>query len=61
MKLLDLVKHLIKHGCIIERQGARHTVWKNPVNEHQSSVPRHREISNHLARAICIQLDIPTP
>ena len=61
MKLIDLLKHLMKHGCFIERQGSSHTVWKNPANENQSSVPRHREISNHLAKAICVQLDIPMP
>jgi predicted RNA binding protein YcfA (HicA-like mRNA interferase family) len=61
MKRRDLISHLIKEGCILHREGARHSVFLNPENGHFTTVPRHREIENLLARKICRQLDIPSP
>jgi predicted RNA binding protein YcfA (HicA-like mRNA interferase family) len=59
VKRKDLVKHLRKHGCELLREGRSHSVWVNPVNEQQASVPRHREINDYTARGICRQLGIP--
>jgi mRNA interferase HicA len=61
MKRQELVRHLRVHGCHLLREGRGHSVWVNPVNERQSAVPRHREIGEYTARAICRQLDIPEP
>jgi mRNA interferase HicA len=61
MKRKDLVRHLKKHGCRLLREGRGHSVWLNPANDQQSSVPRHREINDYTARAICRQLAIPEP
>jgi mRNA interferase HicA len=36
-------------------------MWFNPANNQQSAVPRHREIKEFTARAICRQLGIPEP
>jgi mRNA interferase HicA len=61
MKRKDLVRHLKMHGCRLLREGRGHSVWVNPANDQQSSVPRHREINDYTARAICRQLAIPEP
>lgn len=59
MKRRKLLDHLISHGCILIREGARHTVFHNPENKKTSTVPRHQEVNNYLARKICRDLDIP--
>jgi mRNA interferase HicA len=61
MKRQDLVKHLLSHGCILLREGRSHSVWFNPANGNQTTVPRHREINEYTAKGICKQLGIPSP
>jgi hypothetical protein len=59
MKLVDLERHLRRHGCILKREGGNHTIWENLSTGDWTSVPRHREVKEFLARRICIQLAIP--
>ena len=59
MKRHELISHLTRQGCQVEREGARHTIYRNPTNEVNVPVPRHNEIDNRLARTICKQLGIP--
>lgn len=61
MKLAELERHLRRHGCTLFRQGGGHAIWLNPTNRKIASVPRHREIKEGTVRAICRQLDIPSP
>jgi predicted RNA binding protein YcfA (HicA-like mRNA interferase family) len=61
MKRRDLISHLRKEGCILHREGSKHSVLFNPENGHMATVPRHREIDAILVRKICRQLDIPLP
>lgn len=61
MRRRTLIRHLTKHGCEELREGARHTVWWNPANRQTSTVPRHTEILDFLARKICNDLGIPKP
>ena len=61
MKRKDLVKHLRGQGCELLREGRSHSVWVNPANEQQVSVPRHREINDYTARGICRQRGITEP
>ena len=61
MKLADLERHLSAHGCQLAREGGNHSIWKNPTTGRVTSVPRHREIKEPTARAICKQLGIPKP
>jgi len=61
MKRRDLISHLIKEGCVLHREGAKHSVFLNPENGHMTTVPRHREIEILLAKKICRQLDISLP
>jgi len=59
MKRRDFVRHLSAHGCRLIREGGNHSWWGNPGKNRRSSVPRHSEINDHLARKICKDLDIP--
>ena len=61
MKRLDLERHLRAHGCEIKREGAKHTVWHLPATRGWATVPRHRELPETTARAICDQLGVPRP
>lgn len=61
MKRRDLVRHLEAHGCQLMREGGRHSVYVNRQTRKTSTVPRHREINEHLARKICRDLEIPVP
>jgi mRNA interferase HicA len=61
MKWVDLIKHLREEGCVLVREGKAHSVWENPSNGNRTTVPRHREISEYTARAICRQLGISDP
>jgi mRNA interferase HicA len=61
MKRVDLIKHLEEHGCRFVREGSNHTVYMNPANRQASTVPRHREINEFLARKICRDLGISQP
>ena len=58
MKRNDLIKYLRNNGCIFLREGAKHSVFFNPLTGRASTVPRHREINNHLAEKICKDLGI---
>jgi mRNA interferase HicA len=61
MKRIDLVRHLERSGCELLREGERHTIYVNRTARKSSSVPRHREINEFLARKICSDLDISRP
>ena len=61
MKRVDLVRHLEQHGCVLLREGANHTVYINRTARKVTTVPRHREINEFLARKICRDLEIPAP
>lgn len=58
MKRNNLVSHLLKEGCIFIREGAKHSVFFNPLLKRSSTVPRHNEINNFLAIKICRDLGI---
>lgn len=58
MKRKDLIKHLIKNNCIFIREGAKHSVFFNPLTKRVSTIPRHNEIDNFLAKKICRDLGI---
>ena len=59
MKREELLRHLRKHGCVMLREGARHSWWHNPGRNRRSALPRHREIHDQLARKICHDLGVP--
>ncbi|MFV2067795.1 MAG: type II toxin-antitoxin system HicA family toxin [Pirellulales bacterium] len=61
MKRHDLIRHLERAGCLLDREGASHSIYRNSANGRCAPVPRHREIKETTARAICDQLGIPRP
>ncbi|MBI2609901.1 type II toxin-antitoxin system HicA family toxin [Candidatus Giovannonibacteria bacterium] len=58
MRRADLIRHLVKEGCIFVREGGSHSVFFNPATRRSSTVPRHNEIHYFLARKICRDLGI---
>lgn len=61
MKRLNLIRHLEQYGCHLLREGSSHTVFVNRAAHKTSTVPRHREINEFLARKICKDLEVPSP
>jgi predicted RNA binding protein YcfA (HicA-like mRNA interferase family) len=61
MKRRDVIRHLERHGCELDREGARHSIYRNAANGRCAAVPRHREIKDTTARTICDQLGIARP
>ena len=61
MKRRALVRHLEDHGCELLREGANHSIFVNRATRKTSTVPRHSEINDDLARKICKDLGIPVP
>jgi predicted RNA binding protein YcfA (HicA-like mRNA interferase family) len=58
MKRRDFIRALEQAGCELHRHGSRHDIYRNPSNDKKAPVPRHREISNSLARLIRKQLGL---
>lgn len=58
MKRKDLIKHILRQGCIFIREGANHSVFFNPLLHKTSTIPRHTEINDWLAKKICKDLGI---
>jgi mRNA interferase HicA len=59
MNRREFLRHLREQGCVLIREGGRHSWWLNPTQNKRSSVPRHNEIVDQLARKICRDLGIP--
>ena len=53
MKRRQLVRQILEYGCLLLREGSRHSVYDNPASGKVSSVPRHTEVNDYLARKIC--------
>lgn len=58
MKREQLIKYLLKNGCVFIREGGKHSVFFNPQAKRVSTVPRHKEINNFLVRKICRDLGV---
>ncbi len=61
MKRKDLIRHLEKYGCEFLREGSNHSVYVNRPEKKVSTIPRHREIDENLAKSICKDLGISKP
>ena len=59
MKRSKLVRYLAENGCYLVREGARHSVYSNPRASLSATVPRHTELGDAFAEAICKQLGLP--
>jgi mRNA interferase HicA len=58
LKRHELIDHLKRQGCQLNREGGRHSIYANPANGAKAPVPRHAEVDNRLAQKICQQLAI---
>jgi len=45
VKRKDLIKYLLKYGCVLEREGKKHSLFYNPDTGKSVTVPRHSEIN----------------
>jgi predicted RNA binding protein YcfA (HicA-like mRNA interferase family) len=61
VKRKALIRHLKKNGCELLREGTKHSVFVNRSKKKSSTVPRHNEINEFLARKICKDLEIKLP
>lgn len=61
MKRRDLISYLELHGCRLLREGGSHSVYVNRIAGKVSTIPRHRELDDFLARKICRDLEVPQP
>jgi len=59
MRTRDLERHLVSHGCVLNRQGGRHAIWRNPATGRRAPVSRHRDIPRTTANNVCRILDVP--
>jgi mRNA interferase HicA len=59
VKRRDLIGHLERQGCELLREGRKHTVYVNRAKGKATTIPRHREINEFLARKICLDFEVP--
>ena len=52
MKRRDLIRHVEKMGCELLREGGNHSVYVNRNQKKVTTIPRHREIDDNLAKRI---------
>ncbi|MDQ3167598.1 MAG: hypothetical protein M3P94_02995, partial [Chloroflexota bacterium] len=58
-----MLKHLKQHGCVLLREGEKHSIFTTTgmVDRRTSAVTRHVEIADLLARKMCRDLGIEPP
>ncbi len=52
MKRVALIKKINSMGCVLIHHGGKHDWYHNPNTKISQPVPRHREISDSLAKHI---------
>lgn len=52
MKRAELIKKIESMGCVLIRHGGKHDWYQNPNTKVSQPVPRHREITDSLAKYI---------
>jgi len=61
VKRHTVLRHLRRYGCVLKREGAKHSLWMNPQTGAVETVPRHTEIADRLVEKICRGLGVPCP
>ena len=56
-----LLRHLRQHGCELQREGGKHSVYVNRSSGKVSTVPRHRQVNDFLVKKICRALEVAEP
>ncbi|MGH8602187.1 MAG: type II toxin-antitoxin system HicA family toxin [Gammaproteobacteria bacterium] len=52
MKRIDLIRMIESMGCTLIRHGGKHDWYQNPRTHVSQPVPRHRELTEPLAKHI---------
>ncbi len=60
-ELLETLRITLREILDLNREGGRHSIWKNPKLDRLTAAPRHAEVNDHLARKICKDLGIEPP
>ena len=60
MRRRELIRELEAAGCVLDRHGSRHDIYRNPATGQKQSVPRHAEIDDALAKHIKKYLGVKT-
>ncbi|MBE9169263.1 type II toxin-antitoxin system HicA family toxin [Pleurocapsales cyanobacterium LEGE 06147] len=58
MKRQEFIRELEQAGCVLHRHGAKHDIYRNPINGKKAPVPRQTELKNSLCQLIRKQLDV---
>jgi hypothetical protein len=58
MNRKNFIKYLYENKCVFLKEGAKHSVFFNPLSGRSSTVPRHNELDSNLAKKICTDLGI---
>lgn len=61
MKRRDLIRHLEEQGGELLREGGSHSVYVNRKTHKVSTLPRHKENNDILAKKICRDLEVSEP
>ena len=59
MKRTQFIQHVTENGCIIKREGSKHSICMNIKTGKRTSIPRHSELKDTFCNEICKQLGIP--
>jgi len=52
VKRAELISKIERMGCVLIRHGGKHDWYQNPNTKVSQPVPRHREITDSLAKYI---------
>jgi mRNA interferase HicA len=59
MKRADAMRHLERNGCVLLREGAKHSVFVSRARNKASAVPRRLEPNEFLGKKNCRDLEVP--
>jgi len=59
MKRQAVIKHLKENGCLLDREGSKHSIFVNTITGDWAAVPRHTDIREKTVLKICKELSIP--
>ena len=56
-----LIRRIEKMGCELLREGGNHSIYVNRRQKKVTTIPRHSEIDDNLAKRIFKDLGLPRP
>ena len=56
-----LIRRIEKMGCELLREGGNHSIYANRRQKKVTTIPRHNEIDENLAKRIFKDLGLPRP